>query len=91
MPNNFVTLPEIRRIARKRLARDVWNFGAGASETEMTKRRNRRALDRLAIRQDVLVDVREIDLTTTFLGMPPFPTAARTALAGGRPKTEMIP
>jgi isopentenyl diphosphate isomerase/L-lactate dehydrogenase-like FMN-dependent dehydrogenase len=70
MPNNFVTLPEIRRVARQRLSRDVWNFGAGASETEMSKRRNRRALDRLAIRQDVLVDVREIDLTTTFLGVP---------------------
>jgi glycolate oxidase len=70
MPNNFVTLPEIRRVARKRLSRDVWNFGAGASETETSKRRNRRALDRLAIRQDVLVDVREIDLTTTFLGVP---------------------
>jgi isopentenyl diphosphate isomerase/L-lactate dehydrogenase-like FMN-dependent dehydrogenase len=70
MPNNFVTLPEIRRAARKRLSRDVWNFGAGASETETSKRRNRRALDQLAIRQDVLVDVREIDLTTTFLGTP---------------------
>jgi len=70
MPNNFVTLPEIRRVARQRLSRDVWNFGAGASETETTKRRNRRALDQLAIRQDVLVDVREIDLGTTFLGIP---------------------
>jgi glycolate oxidase len=70
MANNFVTLPEIRRIARERLSRDVWNFGAGASETETSKRRNRRALDRLAIRQDVLVDVREIDLSTTFLGVP---------------------
>lgn len=70
MPTNFVTLPEIRRFARKRLSRDVWNFGAGGSETETSKRRNRRALDRLAIRQDVLVDVREIDLSTTFLGIP---------------------
>ncbi len=70
MANNFVTLPEIRRVARKRLSRDVWNFGAGGSETETSMRRNRRALDRLAIRQDVLVDVREIDLTTTFLGIP---------------------
>ena len=70
MPTDFVTLPEIRRAARKRLSRDVWNFGAGGSETETSMRRNRRALDRLAIRQDVLVDVREIDLTTTFLGVP---------------------
>ncbi len=70
MANDFVTLPEIRRVARKRLSRDVWNFGAGGSETETTRRRNRRALDRLAIRQDVLVDVREIDVSTTFLGIP---------------------
>jgi len=70
MPSNFVTLPEIRRAARKRLSRDVWNFGAGGSETETSMRRNRAALDRLAIRQDILVDVREIDLSTTFLEMP---------------------
>jgi len=70
MPSNFVTLPEIRRAARKRLSRDVWNFGAGGSETETSMRRNRAALDRLAIRQDILVDVREIDLSTTFLGIP---------------------
>jgi glycolate oxidase len=70
MPSNFVTLPEIRRAARQRLSRDVWNFGAGGSETETSMRRNRAGLDRLAIRQDVLVDVREIDLSTTFLGLP---------------------
>src|SRR5215831_15565145 len=66
----FVTLPEIRRAARARLARDHWNFGDGAAETESTKRRNRRHLDRLAIQQNVLVDVRTIDLRTTLLGVP---------------------
>jgi isopentenyl diphosphate isomerase/L-lactate dehydrogenase-like FMN-dependent dehydrogenase len=66
----FVTIPEIRRAARERLPREVWNFGAGGSETETTMRRNRRSIDRLAIRQNVLVDVREIDLTTTLLGVP---------------------
>jgi isopentenyl diphosphate isomerase/L-lactate dehydrogenase-like FMN-dependent dehydrogenase len=66
----FVTIPEIRRAARERLPREVWNFGAGGSETETTMRRNRRSIDRLAIRQNVLVDVREIDLTTTLLGIP---------------------
>jgi isopentenyl diphosphate isomerase/L-lactate dehydrogenase-like FMN-dependent dehydrogenase len=66
----FVTIPEIRRAARERLPREVWNFGAGGSETETTMRRNRRSIDRLAIRQNVLVDVREIDLSTTLLGVP---------------------
>jgi isopentenyl diphosphate isomerase/L-lactate dehydrogenase-like FMN-dependent dehydrogenase len=45
--------------------------GAGAAEIETTKRRNRRALDRLAIAQNVLVDVRHIDLSTRPLGVPP--------------------
>src|SRR2546423_5535803 len=66
----FVTLPEIRRAAREKLPRDHWNFGDGAAETESTKRRNRRHLDRLAIQQNVLVDVRQVDLTTTLLGVP---------------------
>jgi isopentenyl diphosphate isomerase/L-lactate dehydrogenase-like FMN-dependent dehydrogenase len=64
----FVTLPEIRRAAHARLPREAWNFGAGGAETETTMRRNRRGLDRLAIRQNVLVDVRKIDLSTTLLG-----------------------
>src|SRR5207302_5828010 len=65
-----VTLPEIRQAARRRLPRPVWNFGAGGAETETTRRRNRRHLDRLAIQQNVLVDVRQIDLRTSLLGVP---------------------
>ena len=70
MADKFVTLREIRKHAKKILPRDVWNFGAGGAESETTRRRNRRAVDRLAIRQDVLVDVREIDLRTQLLGLP---------------------
>src|SRR5262249_62389252 len=69
-PRPFATLPEIRRAARARLPREAWNFGDGGSESEATLRRNRRHLDRLAIAQNVLVDVREIDLRTSLLGVP---------------------
>jgi isopentenyl diphosphate isomerase/L-lactate dehydrogenase-like FMN-dependent dehydrogenase len=69
-PPRFVTLPEIRRAASRSLPREVWNFGAGGAETETTRRRNRRHLDRLAIRQNVLVDVRQIDLRASLLGVP---------------------
>jgi hypothetical protein len=65
-PPTYVTLPEIREAARQKLSRDVWNFGDGGAETETTLRRNREHLDRLAIRQYVLVDVRKVDLSTTF-------------------------
>jgi glycolate oxidase len=70
MSEDFATLAEIRRAARRRLPREVWNTAAGGAESETTLRRNRRALQRLAIRQHVLVDVREIDLGTTLLGVP---------------------
>ncbi len=70
MRSRFVTLPEIKNAARARLPRDAWNFGAGGAETETTLRRNRRALSRLAITQNILVDVREIDLSTSLLGVP---------------------
>lgn len=76
MPERFMTLPEIRRAAKQQLPPGPWGFGAGGAETETTLRRNRRALRRLAIRQRVLVDVRQVDLSTTFLGLElPMPVA----------------
>ena len=70
MADKFVTLPEIRRHAKQVLPRDVWNFGDGGAETETTLRRNHRSINRLAIRQNILVDIREIDLSTRLLGLP---------------------
>src|SRR3979411_2607570 len=69
-PPPFAPLPEIRRAARARLAREAWNFGDGGSESEATLRRNKRHLDRLAIAQNVLVAGRGIDLRTSLLGVP---------------------
>jgi isopentenyl diphosphate isomerase/L-lactate dehydrogenase-like FMN-dependent dehydrogenase len=76
MPERFMTLPEIKRAAKHALPPGPWGFGAGGAETETTLRRNHRALRQLAIRQRVLVDVRHIDLRTTFLGLDlPMPVA----------------
>src|SRR5438094_7055211 len=66
----FVTQPEIRREARKVLQSAVCDIGDGASDTDLTRKRNRQALDRLAIRQDILGDAREIDTATTLCGVP---------------------
>lgn len=76
MPERFMTLPEIRRAAKKILPPGPWGYGAGGAETETTLRRNRQAIQRLAIRQRVLVDVRQVDLRTTLLGLElPMPVA----------------
>jgi isopentenyl diphosphate isomerase/L-lactate dehydrogenase-like FMN-dependent dehydrogenase len=76
MSERFMTLSEIKRAARNVLPPSVWGFGVGGSETETTLRRNHSALQRLAIRQRVLVDVRHVDLSARFLGMDlPMPVA----------------
>jgi isopentenyl diphosphate isomerase/L-lactate dehydrogenase-like FMN-dependent dehydrogenase len=76
MPERFMTLSEVESAAKGMLPPQVWGFGAGGSETETTLHRNRRALNRLAIRQRVLVDVSHVDLRTTFLGLElPIPVA----------------
>ena len=65
---NFVSLQEIVRTARRNLPQDLWDHLSGGSDSETTLCRNRQALDSLALRQRVLVDVRQIDITTTLLG-----------------------
>lgn len=65
---DFVSLQEIVRAARRNLSQELWDHLSGGSDSETTLCRNRQALDRLALRQRVLVDVRKIDITTTLLG-----------------------
>lgn len=64
----FNTLQEMVIHARQNLSRFQWDTLCGGSDSETTLRRNRMALDCLALRQRVLVDVSKIDMTTTLLG-----------------------
>jgi isopentenyl diphosphate isomerase/L-lactate dehydrogenase-like FMN-dependent dehydrogenase len=66
----FVTLPELRRAARRALPPEVWDYVSGGAESETTLRRNRAALQCYAFRPRVLRDVHAIDLRTTVLGIP---------------------
>jgi len=65
---NFVSLQEIVATARRNLSQHLWDHLSGGADSETTLLRNRQALDCLALRQRVLVDVRNIDITTTLLG-----------------------
>jgi len=64
----FLSLQEIVAAARRNMPVDLWNHLVGGADSETTLKRNRQALDSLALRQRVLVDVRKIDITTTLLG-----------------------
>ncbi len=68
--DEFLTLPEIRRAARRNLSREVWDYASGGAETEATLRRNRRAMSHYVFRPRVLRDVSQIDTTTSLLGIP---------------------
>jgi glycolate oxidase len=68
MPSSFVTTEEIITQARRNLSQHVWHYLTGGAESETTMCRNRLALDNLALRPRVLVDISKIDPSTTFLG-----------------------
>ncbi len=65
---DFVSLQEIILAARRKLPQHLWDHLSGGADSETSLLRNRTALDSLALRQRVLVDVRKIDITTTLLG-----------------------
>jgi isopentenyl diphosphate isomerase/L-lactate dehydrogenase-like FMN-dependent dehydrogenase len=64
----FTTLQEMLLVAHAKLEPAVWDFIIGGTESEVTLRRNRHGLDRLAFCPRVLNDVSRIDTSTTFLG-----------------------
>jgi isopentenyl diphosphate isomerase/L-lactate dehydrogenase-like FMN-dependent dehydrogenase len=64
----FTTLQDMLLTARGKLQPAVWDFIIGGAESEITLRRNRHGLEKLAFRQRVLRDVSRIDTSTTFLG-----------------------
>jgi glycolate oxidase len=64
----FLTLSEIIAAARANLAPGPWSYLIGGAETETTVKRNRHAIDSIALRPRVLKNVSRIDSTSTFLG-----------------------
>jgi isopentenyl diphosphate isomerase/L-lactate dehydrogenase-like FMN-dependent dehydrogenase len=64
------TIEDLRRAARRRLPRMVFDFVDGGAEDEFTLGENRRAFSDLVFRPRVLVDVAERPQATTLLGRP---------------------
>jgi glycolate oxidase len=72
MPNDtedeFLNLHEVVKAARLKLDQFIWDYLVGGTETETTLRRNRLALDSIAFRPRVLVDVSGVDASHNFYG-----------------------
>ena len=74
MPSNldeqFQTIHELARAARRNLSDGPWDYLIGGTETETTVKRNRLAIDSVAFRPRVLRDVSKVDSSSTFFGRP---------------------
>jgi (S)-mandelate dehydrogenase len=73
-----VNIEDLRRIARRRLPRFVFDYVDGGAEDELTLAHNRDAFARLRFRPRTLVDVSRRDVAGTMLGAP----AAMPAVVG---------
>lgn len=59
---------DYRELARRRLPKFLFEYIDGGSYSETTLRRNREDLAHIALRQRVMQNVADIDLTTTLFG-----------------------
>lgn len=68
MMRSLITVDDARRVARRHLPKIFFDFIDGGSFSESTLRANEADFDRYALVQRVLVDARDRDLSTTYLG-----------------------
>lgn len=66
--DEFLNLHEFVKAARLHLDQFAWDYLTGGVETETTLKRNRLAIDSIAFRPRVLMDVRKVDTTGDFFG-----------------------
>jgi (S)-mandelate dehydrogenase len=82
-----VNIEDLRRMARARLPRAVFDFFDGGAEDEVTLRANRAAFERIQLLPRVLVDVAEVDTRIALLGAEarfPLAIAPTGAIGAGR-------
>ncbi len=63
-----ITVEDLRKVARRRLPRGVFDYIDGGAEDERTLRRNVESFERIEFRPNVLRDVSQIDLSTSLFG-----------------------
>jgi L-lactate dehydrogenase (cytochrome) len=64
------SVADLRRIARRRLPRGVFDYIDGAAEDERTLAANSEAFARIGYRPRVLTGIQRVDTATTLLGQP---------------------
>jgi isopentenyl diphosphate isomerase/L-lactate dehydrogenase-like FMN-dependent dehydrogenase len=87
-----VNIEDLRRMARARLPRAIFDFFDGGAEDEVTLRANRAAFERVQLLPRVLVDVAEVDARVALFGVEsrfPLAIAPMGAIGAGRPGADV--
>ena len=66
--DHLLLIHEVIEAAHANLSEPVWDYLVGGAESETTLRRNRQAIDAVALRPRVLRDVSNVDCSATLLG-----------------------
>jgi len=88
-----VNIEDLRRLAKRRLPRAIFDFFDGGAEDEVTLRENRAAFERVRLLPRVLVDVSRIQTAVDLLGRPssmPLAIAPTGGISAGRYGAELI-
>ena len=88
-----VNIEDLRKLAKRRLPRAIFDFFDGGAEDEVTLRENRAAFERVRLLHKVLVDVSRIETSVDVLGKPsalPLAIAPTGGISAGRPGAELI-
>ncbi|MGI9233800.1 MAG: alpha-hydroxy acid oxidase [Woeseiaceae bacterium] len=64
------SIDDVQQLAQRRLPKFIFDYLDGGADDEHTRNENSRSFSALSLIQRVLVDVAEIDTSTTILGMP---------------------
>src|SRR6266568_2242200 len=65
---NITCIEDLREIARRKVPRAFFDYTEAGSYAQETLRANREDMERIKLRQRVLVDMSKRDLTTTIMG-----------------------
>jgi (S)-mandelate dehydrogenase len=87
-----LNIEDLRRIARARIPRSIFDFFDGGAEDEVTLRANRAAFERVRLLPRVLVDVNEVDTRAALFGVEsryPLAIAPMGAIGAGRPGADL--
>jgi (S)-mandelate dehydrogenase len=91
--NKAVNIEDLRRLAKARLPRAIFDFFDGGAEDEVTLRENRAAFERVRLLPRVLVDVSKVDTAIDLFGKRaalPLAVAPTGGISAGRYGAELI-